>query len=386
MSGNISGPGVGLPIPQNLYPSLLNNAPIDPSSNSVILEPGEVLVIPAGDWLIALGSYLVIQFLDPVSGIWTFAAGSAYTRGLTYVPSDGFTIRIANLTGCVVGAVVAAPGTSYVQATTTITAVGTFNNAAPTFLPIVGGQLSTTGTFTIDVPTKGAGYGVAPIIAIPPPPPAINNPNGVGGIPATAIAILGTGGSISSISMTNLGAGYPAAPTAVVVTSPFDPNINTGITVASVSFSLTGSGVLAGALCTNHGSNLNNGSLTSVTLSIGGAGSGASLSAIVMQTVVSSSITGAGSAGAFGTTSYGGVPATGSIVNPYSIGTSWIPRPLQASYPTATANQPATIYDGGLFLGAPTAAPFQSTGLSTISTVTLNMGSRPDTAIIQPGP
>lgn len=383
---NLSGPGIGLPFPQNLYPSDLQNAPIDCSSNRQVLAPGESFVVPAGDWTIALGGYLVLQFIDPITGVWTFASGSAYTRGLILISSDGFNVRIANLTGCVVGAVVANAGSGYAQATTTITAIGTFNNATPTFVPIVGGQLGITGTFTLDVPTKGAGYGVAPLIVIPPPPPAVANPNGVGGIQAVAQAFLGSGGSIASLSIINPGAGYVSAPAVQVVTSPFDPNINSGITLASVSFSLTGSGSLVGALCTNNGGYLNNGSLASVTLSIGGAGSAASLAAVVMQTVASSTITAAGSAGAFGATTYGGVPPAGAITNQDALGLTWVPRPANMSFPTATISQPATIYDGGLFLGAPTAVGLAPAGLSTLSTVGLILGSRPDVAIIQPGP
>jgi hypothetical protein len=170
----LSGPGVGLPYPQNLYPSEVGNAPQDASSNRLALSPGDSFVLPAGDWWISLGMYMVIQYLDPVTNVWTTAAGCAWTRGMSFLSADGFTARIANLTGCVVSAAVINGGTGYVQATTTITAIGAFitGGAIPTLLPIVGGALAETGTFTIDVPTKGAGYGVAPIIMIPPPPPA----------------------------------------------------------------------------------------------------------------------------------------------------------------------------------------------------------------------
>jgi len=282
----------------------------------VPLAPGDSFVIPAGDWYINLGFYCVLQYLDPVTGTWVFGSGAALSRGQLHVTSDGFNCRVANLTGCVVSASIINGGTNYVQSTTTITALGTFNNAAPTLVPIVGGALGLTGTFTVDVPTKGAGYGVAPLVMIPPPPPAAVNSNGVGGIPATAIAVLGTGGSISSISITNPGAGYPSAPTAVVVPSPFDPNLSTGITAASIAFSLTSAGVIMGALVTNNGGPLNNGSLSSVTLSVGGAGLSGSLTANVMQSVVAATVTGPGIG--YGTAespviTMGGAPVAGTI-------------------------------------------------------------------------
>lgn len=386
MTGALSGPGIGLPFPQNLYPSELQNAPQDASSNKMCLAPGQSMVLPRGDWVVGCGGYLVLQFLDPVTGVWTqVTSGNAFDRGEMNIASDGFNLRVANLTGCVVDAVITAQGSGYVQSTTTITAIGTFEGAAPTFTPIVGGALGFTGTFTIDVPKNGAGYGVEPMVMIPPPPPAANNPNGVGGRQAAARAII-SGGTISSVTMIDQGAGYPAAPVAVVVPSPFDPNLSSGITQATVSLSLTGAGALTGVLCTNHGSPLNNGSLASVTLSVGGAGATATLSPVVMQTVVNSTISGAGAAGAYGATTYGGVPATGAWVNSASLGLAWQPRPAQMSFPSATVATPATIYDGGLFLGAPTAVVQAPGGIPTIATIALVMGSRPDVLTLQPAP
>jgi hypothetical protein len=389
----LAGPGQGLPFPQNLYPTQLSNAPSDASSNRLALGPGDTFVIPAGDWVIGLGMYCVLQYLDPVTNTWILSSSSAYHRGFEFLSADGFTQRIANLTGCVVSAAIVNGGTNYVQSTTTITAIGTFGNgAAPTLLPIVGGALGLTGTFTIDVPTKGAGYGVAPLVMIPPPPPAQTNANGVGGIQATAIAVLGASGSISSISITNPGAGYPTAPVAVVVTSPFDPNLNAGITTASVVFSLASAGAITGVLVTNNGNPLNNGSLGSVTLSVGGAGSSASLTANVLQTIVSGSISGSlvgfGASGAQLQT-FGGAPLQGSIVNgPDSNFLSWMPRPANAAILGASLSigAPATIYDGGLFESAPTFVLVGAIAGSVAPTLAMVMGSRPDIAIIQPGP
>ena len=398
MPNPLSGPGVGLPYPQNLYPSDLYNAPIDASSNRLTLSPGESLVFPAGDWYVTLGMYNILQFLDPVTGVWVTGSGAAFNRGQLFVKSDGFNARVANLTGCVVSASVINGGTGYVQATTTITAIGTFNNAAPTFLPIVGGALGLTGTYTIDVPTAGAGYGIAPLIMIPPPPPAQSNANGVGGIPATAYAILGTSGTIASISITNPGAGYPSAPTVVVVPSPFDPNLATGITQATVAFSLASAGAITGVLVTNNGGPLNSGSLASVTLSIGGAGLSGSITANVMQTVVAATVSGPGVG--YGTaqsliTTVGGVPVTGSITNnPDSTYLAWEPRPAQIgltpSNTSVSVGSSGAIYDGGLFEGAPSIIVGLGTGATafptTVATVALTMGSRADIAVIQPAP
>lgn len=393
MPAPLSGPGLGLQFPQNYYPSQLQNAPQDPSSNRQSLAPGDVFVIPAGDWYISLGFYLVLQYLDPVTNIWTMGSSAAYQRGVHFIKSDGFTVRIANLTGCVVSASVAAVGSGYVQATTTVTAVGTFAGAAPTVLPIIGGALNISGGTLV---SNGAGYGVAPIVMIPPPPPAQANANGVGGIPATAIAVIASG-TVSSISITNPGAGYPSAPTAVIVPSPFDPNLNSGITAATVAFTLASSGLLMGALVTNSGSPLNNGSLGSITLSVGGAGTSGSLTANVLQTVVSGTLTSAGTGygtGGAAFTTFGGAPATGGITNnPDSTLLAWMPRPANLAVTAASLSvaAPATVYDGGLFQGAPSVAAATSistggTPPTTIAGLTVVMGSRFDIAVIQQAP
>ena len=43
MTQGLSGPGIGLPLPQNLYPSYLQNAPIDTPTNKVALAAGDAI-------------------------------------------------------------------------------------------------------------------------------------------------------------------------------------------------------------------------------------------------------------------------------------------------------------------------------------------------------
>ncbi|HSV26166.1 MAG TPA: hypothetical protein VLJ17_24470 [Xanthobacteraceae bacterium] len=391
----LSGPGVGLPLPQNLYPSELGNSPYDFSSNKQALAPGQELPIPAGNWYVNLGSYLVLEFLDPITGVWQFAPATAWNGAVQYVKSDGFNVRIANRTGCLVGAVVTSYGNgSYVQASTAIAVTG----STATFLPIIGGQLSVSGTFTVAVPTQGAGYGVPPMLFIPSPPPAANNANGVGGIPATAWLGMRTG-TVSGVTFNNPGAGYPSAPTPVVLPNPTDPNIATGITQASVAFSLTGAGSLTGVLCTNSGAPLVNGSLSSITLSVTGAGATASVAALIMQTVLTATVTGPGTG--YGTAlspvmTTGGGASAGTITNsPEFLGLAFRPRQAQIAITPGNTSVSAatvgTIYDGGLFLSAPTAAfPISGAGGTgstfTLATVGLMMGGTNDIALFQPAP
>lgn len=393
MTQRIAGPGLGLPLPQSLYPTALYNAPYDSSNNRVALAPGDTLPVPAGEWLLNLGQYLVVQFLDPVNNTWTMGTNAAWQGGHKFVVSDGFNVRVANLLGCPCTATVTSYGSLYVQATTTVTA--TPGNS--TWVPIVGGQLTPT------VISAGAGYGVAPEIFIPAPAPAANNANGVGGIQASAWANISSGTLTlaSGASMTNPGAGYSSPFTIALLPSPTDPNLSTGITMATVVFSVTGGGSITGALCTNNGAPLSN--PNQFTLTVVGAGAQGSLAGNVLQTVTAVSVSGAGSG--YGTisalvTSIGGVPATGSITNsPENLGLAWRPRPLQGALAvTAAANgtlatQVGTIYDGGLFLtnAAPSFAiagiPITATTVAVVgATIALTMGSRPDIVSMQPAP
>ena len=384
----LSGPGLGLALPQYLYPTELNNAPADIASNKIALAPGQALPIPAGDWYIALGMYCVIQFLDPITGTWQLSSGAALNRGTHHISSDGFNVRIANLTGCPVSAAVVAPGSSYVQATTTVAVTG---GGGATWLPIVGGILAGAS-----VVSAGAGYGVAPILFIPGPPPAANNSNGVGGVQAEAYAVISSG-TVSGVTFTNPGAGYPSAPTVTVLPNPTDPNISTGITAASITVSLTGTGSIAAVLCTNNGAPLTNGSLTNYTLTVSGAGSAASVTANVMQTIVTASITGQGTAyGQYAQVqTYGGAPSQGTFTNSQDyLYLGFMPRPanigLSITGTGTIGTQLGTIYDGGLFMSAPTSMITSSAyvGVATVvgATLSVTAGSKPDIVVLQPAP
>lgn len=384
----LSGPGLGLPLPQNLYPTpLLNGATYDSPTNRISLAAGDALVLPAGDWYID-SLYSVVQYLDPVTNTWHMGSSAAWGSGVRFVKSDGYTVRLANLTGCVVGATILATGSDYVQSTTSIAVVGASGVAAT---PIIGGALAVSGgTLT----NAGAGYGVAPIVFIPAPAPAANNANGVGGRQAVAFAGI-TNGTVSFVSLLDQGAGYAAPPTAVILPNPTDPNIASGITQASVAFTLTGAGGITGALFANNGAPIPNGSMSNVSLVVSGAGTGASLTAVVMQTVANASATGAGVG--YGAnaqvpiSSVGGTAPAGSITaSPAFQGLAWRPRPAQIGI-TATAGGTvaagaATIYDGGLFLSTPGAAASPQGVPTTVATLAFQMGSRPDIVTLQPAP
>lgn len=389
MNSPLSGPGIGLGLPQNLYPSEISfggiNAPYDFATNKIALAPGQTLPIPAGDYQVGLGGYLVLQFKDPLTGLWSMASGSPYDRGYIHVTSDGYNIRVANLTGCPVAAFIASQGASYVQSTTTVTATG--GNSL--WQPIVGGSLNAS------VANFGAGYGIAPILFIPMPPNFSNNVNGVGGVAASGYVGISSGTVVQTgITLTNQGAGYPSAPANVALLPvPTDPNLSSGITLGTASLSLTGSGLITAVLCTNPGAPL--ATTTGITLAVSGAGVTATVSAVVMQTITAATVSGPGIGYGTGATpvfAVGGVPSQGTIsASPDSKYLSWFPRPVNISITGANTSvstgTAGVVYDGGLFLSAPTAAwPAEVGAATTVGTVAFTMGSVTDIAVLQPAP
>ena len=374
---NISGPGIGLPIPQNLYPSELQNAPYDYGANLIPLAPGDWILVPAGTSYIDASPNAILQFLDPITGIWR--GFNAFEGWPQIVTSDGYTRRIANLTGCAVAAQVVAGGSGYSQATATVAA----GSGSSTWQPIVGGALS-----VVSVGTAGKGYTMQPIVLISAPPSA--SANGYGGVQATAVATV-TGTSISAVSLTNVGAGYTSLPTITVLPNPGDPNIGT-ITQASVTLGLVNSGAITACLCTNPGAPLTTAytNIALPTMTVAGAGGSAgSVSAVVMQTVVGASISSSGFGYGANTelSTYGGVPvASSTYVNPAIEQNLYRPRKASIGLTVTAGSVTAigTIYDGGLFLGAPSAILItQGAPTSTAASIILQMGSSNATVIMQ---
>ena len=365
MYGAISGPGVGLQLPQNLYPSELFNAPYDFSTNYQTLAGGDALVIPNGAHWVDPGSVGVIQYNDPVTGIWR---GLASARGQPQmIISDGFSWRIANLTGCPVAAIVVVGGSAYVAGGVSVTP----SAGNSTWQALVGGQCS-----VVTVGAAGSGYGVAPLVLIPAPPSP--------GVAATAYASI-SAGTVSGVTLNNVGAGYTTAPVAAIVPSPFDPNFNSA-TGATVTLGLVSAGSISAVLCTNPGAPLSN--LTTLTLTAAGAvGSGASISAVVMQTVTAATTGPSGGFTAAEIVTIGGVPAgVPQWTNPEVEPTTYRPRPANIGLTISSGTISATtIFDGGLFLGTPTAAVIGSgSTLSTSALVTLTMGTAATNVLFQP--
>lgn len=375
MVAPLSGPGLGLPPVQNLYPSELYNAPQDFGVGLITLEAAQAIAVPRGTWYINPGMYSAVQFLDPLNGLWRSVRPQ---RQVMFVGSDGFNCRIINLTGCIVGAVVTAEGSGYVAASTTI--VPSVGNS--TWQAIVGGALA-VGSVT----APGAGFTIPPWVMIPSPPNTFNSST-AGSFQATGYASISSG-TVSGVTMVNVGAGYVGATiTGLLLPSPYDPNA-AAITPGTVTFTTAASaGKLTGALCTDYGSALTPGSSGSLVVS--GAGSGATLSQVILQTITAASVSAAGAgygSGAPLITSAGGVnSAVDAVTNPDLSLTGFVPFPLQAAGVVASGSiSSVTIEDSGLFTAAPSPIVVASDATpTTLATIAFTMGSKNDTIFIQP--
>ena len=227
-------------------------SPANPST-AVTLQSGQYQVIPSGSYVVQMGKYSVIQWYDPVSTTWR-NFNTAY-NGVPFVfVSDGFNYRIINLSGCVVGGVITNGGTSNAakngfwpagsNSTTGVTATTTAGANAPTltaqFNVIVGGAVSGTVTVT----AGGSGYVIPPLVKFSPP--------ATGGLSATGYAVL-TAGAVSSVVVTNQGAGYVSAPTITVENVSGDVGSGAVLTATLVTSTTGGYGQACLLTMANYG-------------------------------------------------------------------------------------------------------------------------------------
>lgn len=305
----------------------------------------------------------MLQWLDPVTGVWRLDTSS---RGKNVVvDSDGFTRRVANLTGCPIAAVVTNAGSNYTAATV---APSTGNS---TWTAVVGGAVDSTVTIT----TAGAGYGVAPILLISAPP--------AGGVQATAYCTI-SGGAINAVVVTNQGAGYKSAPTIKVVPNPADPN-GSPTTTAVLTAALTGAGTVTAVYCTNPGAALS----AAPTLTISGDGASAAATALQLTTITGVTFTGGGAGYTADNIAFtnGGKPtATPIYTNPIIEYTDFIPRSYYAKF-TQTAGALSAVaetYDSGLFLDAAALLVVDAAPITTAATLAVTQAGLHDTCFIQP--
>lgn len=338
-------------------------------TNVINLAAGETWIIPSGGWMIQPGPYTCIQYLDPVLNAWRNipTPGTAVKQ----IDTDGVNYRLANTTGCPIGATIigeGTTGTNGIGATATGVTIAA-SAGGSVWSPIVGGAVSTT----VVTGTNGVGYTYPPIIVIDAPPP--------GGLQATATCVL-TAGAVTpaGITITNQGAGYASAPTLTFIPDPRETGPTTPV-VATVT--LTGTGGLTGLVVTNHGT-----ALTSVpTLTI--TGTTATATVIMNFTVTgfaTGSTVGAGYPGNTPIISVGNnIVATSVRTNPLHTNNVTFPRPARivtAATATTILTTGSIIEDAGLGIQAvPLLVP--AAFCTTTATPTATVGGTTDSSYVQ---
>lgn len=367
-----AGPGMGL-TPRPLVPGnpnvLSNQNAFSTYVNSFALGSGETQVIPAGQWYVTTGPYSFTQTKDPITGLWRTMAQTPNVQ--RFVNSDGVNVRVANLSGCAIGAFITNVGSGYTSAPTVTASAG-----SSAWTAIVGGAINTTVTIT----TAGAGYSHKPILLIEPPP--------AGGVQATAVAAV-TAGAISSVTVIDQGAGYTSAPGITVVPDPRD----TVTTPAVLTTALTGSGTITAILCTDQGTPLT--AVPTLTISGGGGASGAATAVMCFAGTGFTVDNGGavyGNAQPFLVTAAGGrvAGAAGAVVNP-STGVGLLTPRTGFITGTSTAGGAVTatgavVEDGGLFSRVPTGfvtAAGTAALPTTTAIVTITVGGVNDVTWLQ---
>ena len=325
----------------------------------------------AGFYLVALSHSHCIQLRDPISGLWRAVgtpSGGAGGAGGDAIPmniySDGVNYRIANQTGCPVGALLTTAGSGYTSAPTV-----TDSASAATWRAIVGGAVNTTVTIT----NGGAAYSYPPIVVFSPPP--------TGGLPATGYATL-TSGAVSSITVQNQGAGYVSPPTITFLNDPreiISPTLSNGYGAAATA-ALTGAGTVTAVVVVDHGQTV----LTSLpTLTFTGGGGSSAAATVIMNWTITAFAAGTAGVGLTGTaamiTALDAFPTTTAAYanNKYQSGlvgtrTAQIKAPVTGGGITATG---AVIYDGGVYTSVPTPLVIPSASIvTTAPVVTFTMG------------
>jgi hypothetical protein len=347
------------------------------NSNVISLNASETwLIQPAGWYMIRPGRYTTIQTKDPITNVWRNIGDSTTSAVAQRTYSDGVNFRLANQTGCAIGALITNAGSAYTSAPTVTASAG-----SSVWSAIVGGAISTTVTVT----NVGASYTYPPAVVISPPPP--------GGIQATAVTTL-SGTGIGTITVVDQGAGYIAVPTVTFVNDPREGlnNVSVGYGGAAVA-SLTGAGTITGLLCLDHGT----GAQTAVpTLSFTGGGGSSAAATVIMcwsitSYVVSATTAGSGYALPVLVSAFGGFPSTAAAYTNVSTQSQLLKSRaavIQGSVSgVALTTVGQTVLDGGIYPGAPTAfaypGPYQSGNVAAILLAPNMGGQNSDVSVIQ---
>ena len=356
-----SGPGTGS----------VNRAP----SNAVALASGQVQLLgPEPGWYqINVNKYHTLQHYDPVTTTWRAVGSSNEGSFIETVWSDGINYRLANQSGCPVGALLTTAGSSYTTAPTVTASAG-----GSIWKAVVGGAVSTSVT----VVTGGSLYTYPPIVWITPPGP--------GGIQATGYCTLSSG-AVSSVTIVDQGAGYSQPPTIVFLNDPREGlnNIAYGYGASAVA-TLTGAGTVTAVLMIDHGQG---GQTALPTLAFSGGGGSSAAATVIMNWAITAwnpGTPGAGLAGTFANvTAIDNYPTTApAYTNPSLYNTLIATRPaniraaISAGALTLTGS---TILDGGCYTSSPIYNVLATASVvTTAPVVTFTLGGVAGTSYVMP--
>ena len=328
----------------------------------------------AGAFSAKPGRYTALQFFDVTLQAWRNVGGGDTAATQDFLQTDGVNWRLANQTGCAVGALLTTAGSGYTSAPAVTASAGSSQ-----WRVIVGGAVSATVT----VSNGGSGYTYPPLVIIAAPPP--------GGIQATGYCTL-SGGAVSSVTIVDQGAGYASAPSISFINDYRETlnagplSVSAGTNAAAVA-TLTGAGTITGVICIDHGT-----PLTAVpTLAFsGGGGSSAAATAIMCWSITA--FTPTGGTGFTGPSELSAIDAFPTAAAAYANVTTQknlvktrrasILMPESAGAPTATG---AVFYDGGIYTSVPTSLITTNGALITASaTIAFTMGGVSDVSMVFP--
>jgi hypothetical protein len=339
-----------------------------------------------GQYLVNLGPFTNLQMYDAVLQTWrnvTPANGVPIT-----ISSDGTNYRLANTTGAAVAALVTAGGTGLTNGFNTVTA--TQSAGGGTWNTIVGGAINPT----LQIVAAGTLYTQRPIVIFNPPSTQGTTPF----ILPTAVAAI-TGGLISTVTVTNVGAGLVANPTITILNAPGDTTGSGGSLAATAA--LVGSGTLTALYTTG---NFGTVGLTAVPTFTFAPASTITATAIMNFTITNVSVTAAGAG--YGNAQPVGILCSGGQVagsaaagiltgNPYFDKSIVFPRAAAieatsiASGAVGTAGQllVTTIHDAGFgFQKVPNLFPVaggNAVAVTTQAQLAAIVGGQNDVSVIQ---
>lgn len=279
MPFNVIGyPGAGRPHPRLNFqqpsggPQAINYVDV---VAPVVLQPGQVFVLPAGQWAVASGRYTDLQVYDSTTFRWRNFATQPGQQSL--VSSDGQNFRLANTTGTPIGATITNVGAgNATNGYNTVTA--TPSAGSSTWGTLVGGSVN--GVVTV---TAGGNFSLPPILVWQ---PAANQNYPY--IPPEFCCNISSN-AINTVTVNYHGAGLTGVGTLTAVNQPGDTN--PGNAKLTLNASLNNSGNLTAIWPLTQGTEVT--ALPTFTFNVGG---GMCANVIMDWTVSNFSITSAGCA------------------------------------------------------------------------------------------